>query len=108
MAIIDVTVIAAQGAILRGPVTIRLTPEQHGPRHAVLGKWVEGGVYALDGGVGLSFKRGEVLGIEQPAGRLNPALFAWDEPETEPEPEPEPEPRRGRKARADDDAGGDE
>lgn len=79
MGMTEVTVIAAQGAVLTGPLRIAITPEQHATRQAILGPWAEDGVFDIDGGRRLSFKKGEVLGVEMPEGRLNPLLFAWEE-----------------------------
>jgi hypothetical protein len=70
-----VRVIAPMGAPLRGPVTVKLSKEQHLPRAHVLGKARHGGVYDLAGDQVLTFKLSEVLGVEKPVGRLNMSLF---------------------------------
>lgn len=75
-----VRVIAPMGATLRGPLTVRLSKEQHAPRAHVLGKVRKDGVYDLDGDQALTFKSGEVLGVEKWEGRLNKALFELVEP----------------------------
>lgn len=70
-----VTVIAATGATLRGPLKLKLTKDQHARRIAVLGaEWPRGGVFTLDGGQEVQFKYGEEIGIDTPV-RLNRALF---------------------------------
>lgn len=93
MAITKVEVIAAQGATLSGPMRIRITRKQHEPRQAALGPWKDGGVFDLDGDRRLTFKKGEVLGVELPKDRLNPELFSWDEPKSQAK-------RQGKKADA--------
>lgn len=75
-----VRVIAPMGATLRGPLTVRLSKEQHAPRAHVLGPVRDKGIYNLDGDQALTFKSGEVLGVEQWEGRLNKALFEVVEP----------------------------
>jgi hypothetical protein len=75
-----VTVIAAAGATVRGPARLRLTRDQHALRVLVLGgKFPRGGVVELDGDQALTFKRGESFDLEQPSGRLNRALFEFEE-----------------------------
>jgi hypothetical protein len=71
---IDVRVIAAQGATLRGPALLRLTTAQHAARAHVLGKSKKG-LCKLDGGAEINLKCGEVFGMEVGEGRLNEALF---------------------------------
>lgn len=83
---IDVMVIAAQGATLRGPELLRLTAAQHAARAHVLGPRKKG-VCTLDGGAEITLKCGEAFGIAAPEGRLNAALFeviTKDEPPFEP------------------------
>jgi hypothetical protein len=75
MAGTKVRVIAAQGATLRGPAVVKLTAAQHGPRSHVLGPWVNGGRFSLDGHQKIALKYGEELVIEEAEGRLNKALF---------------------------------
>lgn len=73
---VPVRVIAAGGATLRGPVSVKLTREQWAKRVHVLGavpkrmKAVE-----IGGGQALSFKYGEEFEVEAFDGRLNAALF---------------------------------
>jgi hypothetical protein len=77
-----VTVIAQQGATVRGPARVKLSKDQHARRASVLGNPKRSGTYELDGSQVLQFKRGEVFHIDVP-GRLNRALFDYDEPEVE-------------------------
>ncbi len=72
------TVIAADGATVRGPARLRLTREQWMRRAAVLGPVPKKlGPVDLDGGQILQFKRGETFGYEAPEWRLNPAVFGF-------------------------------
>ncbi|MDH2326001.1 hypothetical protein QCN27_03880 [Cereibacter sp. SYSU M97828] len=77
---IDVRVIAPMGATIRGPARLRLTPDQHSRRSAILGKAKRSGLYDLDGDGEITLKHGETLGIDD-ARRLNRSLF--EEVETE-------------------------
>lgn len=81
MSMIDVTVISAQGATLRGPLSIRISKDQHARRQSVLGAWRRGGVFDIDGGQSVQFKLGEVIGVDGGDQRLSRAVFAWDDPE---------------------------
>lgn len=106
---IEVRVIKAEGAVLRGPCKVKLTKEQWARRVSVLGpvpkrlKAVD-----LDGGQSLMFKRGEVIEVAEFKGRLNTALFEAVNPEPEPETEigtepankPDPDPESVREAAA--------
>ena len=89
----QVTVIAAQGATVRGPAKLKLDRKQWARRAHVLGpvpkklRTVE-----LDGGQALQFKQGERFGLEQPEGRLSRAHFAFAAPATDPEDAPDAEP----------------
>lgn len=80
----DVQVVAPMGAVVRGPATVRLSKEQHASRAADLGKPRRDGIYKIPGDVALTFKMGESFGMDQPTGRLNSQLFAFevDDPET--------------------------
>lgn len=78
----EVVVEAPMGVTLRGPVTLRLSKAQHAPRAHVLGKARRDGVYLLDGGREVMFKRGEVFAIE--ASRLGPGLADLTPPEAVP------------------------
>lgn len=68
--------IHAEGAVLRGPCTVRLSKEQWQRRVPVLGPVPERmKPTRLDGGQSLQFKSGEEFRIEGFEGRLNRALF---------------------------------
>jgi hypothetical protein len=72
---IDVRVIAAQGATLRGPAVLRLSKEQHLTRAHVLGPRSNDGRCHLGGGREITLKFGEVFGMEDGANRLNTVVF---------------------------------
>lgn len=77
----EVTAKPAEGAWVRGPCKVRLSKTQHARRVSVLGeKYPRGGVFKLDGGQAINFKKGETFSIDAP-GRLNKAIFEWDQPE---------------------------
>jgi hypothetical protein len=85
---IEVTAIPVEGAWVRGPCKVRITKEQHARRISVLGpKYPRGGVFKLDGGQAINFKRGETFQMDAPK-RLNKAIFAFDDPD-------EPDPKAG-------------
>jgi len=85
----EIRVSAAQGATLRAPVKLRLTKEQHALRAHLLGPVNKKGIYSLDTGE-LTFKCGEVFGLEGAEGRLNLTLFDLINPEPAPvKPAPE-------------------
>ena len=76
---IEVRVIAAQGATLRGPALLRLTTAQHAARAHVLGPRRKGRCN-LDGGREITLKYGEVFGMEDGDSRLNTAICEPTEP----------------------------
>lgn len=69
-----VTVIAAAGARITGPCRVQLTKAQHARRVSALGDWKRGGVFKLNDGGALEFKRGERFGYDTPE-KLNRLLF---------------------------------
>lgn len=70
-----VRVVAPQGATLRGPARVALTPDQHRRRSAVLGPLSKKGLYDLTEADGITLKHGEEFGLEKPEARLNASLF---------------------------------
>lgn len=78
----QVTVIAAMGAAVRGPCSLKLSKEQAERRAHLLGPAGRRGTYFLDGGREVQFKAGESFGIDSPE-RLSRVLFSWKEEPTE-------------------------
>lgn len=105
-----VRVISATGATLRGEMIVKLSEAQHAPRAHVLGPWRKGGVFEMAGDQAISFKLGEEFAVHQPGGRLNKAIFAWDEPAAKPgkaaEPAPAGDEAGDEDVAADDEGGG--
>ncbi len=71
---IDVRVIAPNGATVRAPAKLRLTKAQLGPRAHLVGKPDAKGVVALKDGA-VMFKLGEEFSIDEFEGKLNNQLF---------------------------------
>jgi hypothetical protein len=104
---IPVVVIAAQGAVVRGPCKLKLSREQWQRRVHALGPVPKKlRPVGLDGSFALTFKCGEEFGIDEFKGRLNKALFErLDEPDEAPLAEGDSEGSEGSAAGADDDGG---
>lgn len=80
-----VTVTPHMGATLRGPARIKLTRNQWARRTAVLGPVPERmKAVDIDSDQVLHFKRGESFEIEVATGRLNKAVFDFEDEKAQP------------------------
>lgn len=69
-------IVAPMGATIRGPVRLRLTPEQYAPRAHQLGKMDKKKCVHLNGDQAVTFKAGEIVEVLEGVSKLNRALFA--------------------------------
>lgn len=72
---VRVQVIAPLGARLVGPAMLELTDAQAGPRLSVLQKGRKKGEWRLPEGAAVTFKRGEVFGIDEVSDKQARAAF---------------------------------
>lgn len=80
----QVRVIAADGAVVRGPARVQITMPQMLRWPSVLGnRWRRGGVFDVPEGRELAFDAGEVFGIADPGGldreAVEPSGWRWDD-----------------------------